>query len=707
MTIINIEKKSMSGSIHTDAQNFFVRNPQQKILLRPFLDTGFDVTWANVRKYEGTTISVFFLSASIELSESYGFEYEIILAYSIYDAVEPRTIRAIEHVFTSDPAKGRVEPLLCFLISEADNSESWVTSYLLENRESRIVVPFSSSSLNSTSADAWTIRNQLQKHFLLLDRYKYTLPLREDTYFFGRTVELGQILDFSRRSENAAVFGLRKTGKTSLLWKLKRILEKDTRHIVKTFDAQSPAFRKRRWYEALAYIAKKINQHGSHQVIADYSELDAADDFLDFMSNKFSDSIVERITIIIDEIEWITPGTAADKHWDMDFLEFWQAIRTTQSKFHKFNIVIAGVNPAIAEESRFGEFQNPLFGIITPVFLRGLSKPECNDLVQKIGKIVGLSFDEQALDCLFEQYAGHPLLTRLACSHVAHMAKMNEELFPLRVTKKLLVKQQALRDGELVFYVRHVVDELERFYPIEYSYLEKLAIGDYHAFQQAASQSQACAHLFRYGVVSSPEYPYITYYVLSEYVALENARREGRQSKIKLISVPDRNSFIGLRIKAIAEDMRELERLIKSAGFPSLFGPNSFPEADRLRDIVVTKNSQTLGSALNILNRCFVESIERYGKSISKANYFFIDVKHKYPSLHDALHRIKVYRNNEHHLELTSRVENSLRQYLEKDLDEAFANSNEKYWCIMQRVLDQLLLAIQREISEINTSISG
>ncbi|WP_157128595.1 ATP-binding protein [Cupriavidus sp. USMAA2-4] len=691
----------MAGSLHDSVKSFFTTHKREAELLRPFLTAGFDVTWANVRAYQGTSVTVFLLRPSHELSESYGFEYEIVLAYSRYDAVEPRTIRAIEHVFSTDPAKGRVEPLLCFLISEADNVDEWVSSYLLENRESRIVVPFSALALEHSNADSWTVRNQLQKHFLLLDRYKYTLPLREDTYFFGRAHELGQILDFSRRSENAAIFGLRKTGKTSLLWKLQRILGKDAKHRVEVFDAQSPSLRKRRWHQALDYIARRVAGEKTTFEFPKFSELDASDDFLSVIKQIISSTMLERLTLVIDEIEWITPKTAADRHWDVDFLEFWQAIRTAQTVFPRFNVILGGVNPAIAEESRFGDHQNPLFGIVTPIFLKGLAESETAEMVQKIGKIVGMKFDAPALQNLFSQYAGHPLLTRLACSHLAQMAQFAGDAFPLKVTKGRLEKQRILRDGELVFYVRHVVDELERFYPEEYKSLESLAVGDYHKFKLVTQHGNASTHLFRYGVVSAPEHPYITYSVLGDYVASENARREGRPWQARLINEEDRPSFVVVRLKEIAEDMRDLERLSKASGLPPLFGPNSFPEADRLRDMPVVHNAQTLGSALNILNRCFVESIDRYGNSISETKYFFTKLKDNYPALFDSLRRIRVYRNNEHHLELLPAVEATLREYLERDLEEALSQSGQKFWAIFQRCVDDLILAIQRELARL------
>jgi len=456
-----------------------------------------------------------------------------------------------------------------FLISEADGTNSWISSYLTEHKESRIVVSFSASDLISSASDRWFVRNNLHKHFLVLDRFKYTLPLREDTYFFGRSTEIGQLLDFVKRSENVGVFGLRKTGKTSSLLKIQRLLETEDKHAVIIVDAQSPDVRKRRWNQLLRHIAERIQKKKENMQIGDFSELDAERHFRDTIRTFLSGDQWSRITVAFDEIEWLTPGTARDPHWNDEYLEFWHVIRSVQTDTLRFSVIVAGVNPSIVEMSRFGNHQNPLFGIVTPIFLRGLRNEEVYDLVKKIGKIMGINFSNSAIDYIFEQYAGHPLLTRLACSNVADLAKANNEKFPLKIGKGKLQRDQALRDNELVFYVHHVIDELERFYPNEYRLLEALALGDLQTFKLATVGSQPGIHLFRYGIVSNPEYPYITYAVIQDFVALENARREGRPGKYRIIDEQNRKQFLQVRVKEIVEDLRDLERAIKLPDYHS------------------------------------------------------------------------------------------------------------------------------------------
>lgn len=691
------------GVIHADANKYLHNRKRELSILRPFQESGFDVTWAKERVYGGTRISVYFLKPNHALVEAYGFEYEIVLAYSQYRLVESRTLRAVDHVFSSDPAKGRVEPMWFFLASEASDTLEWVSSYLTEHKESRIIVPFSANELAGKNENEWIVRRSLQDHFLSLDRFKYTLPLKEDTYFFGRSKEVGGLVDLCRRSENAGLFGLRKTGKTSVLLKLKRILESDVKHSFELIDAQNSSVRRRRWNQLLEYISRKLFSRESLKLELDFNELDAPDHFFESINIYLKNSKSERLTIAFDEIEWLTPKTARDKHWEDEYLDFWQAIRTTQTQIPGMNIVIAGVNPSIAEESRFGEYQNPLFGIVTPIFLAGMTEAEASEMIKKIGKIMGLNFSEEAMEYLYSQYAGHPLLTRLACSNVGEIAKTNGESFPFKVQKNRLIKDQNLRDTELVFYVRHVVDELERFYPIEYNLLEMLATDDYQGFKDATIGADKAAHLFRYGVVSNPVYPFITYSVLRDYVSIENARREGRPWRVKLIPGTERLNFIRLRLKDISEDLRNLERLIKLNSKPLIFGANSFPEAEKLFTIVPPEDEVGLGSALSVLNKCFVESIENYGQSIHSKKYFWSEIKNEFPCLHEALHRIKVYRHNSHHLELVPGVEVSLRIFLEKDLDDALSSSQEKYWALFQRCLDELFQGIQKETARLES----
>ncbi len=695
----------MIGTIHPDAYNFFRNKRDLLNLLKPFQEFGFDVTWANERRSQNTFLTVALLKPKKHLSDIYSFEYEIVVAYSKYNKTEPRTLRAIEQIMSEDPIRGRVETLWYYLISEDENVISWIRSYLLEQKESKIIIPFIANEIRRKD-DQFLIKNRMQAHFISLDRFKHTLPLHEDTYFFGRTKEIGEILDNIRRGENVGLFGLRKTGKTSMLLKLYRLYKQDKNNICIFFDAQSPAIRKNRWFDLLKKIVTILaNNFESIQLEnKDYKDNNASENFENDLKYIHSKTYLKKLILIIDEIEWLTPNTCKDKHWENDFVDFWQTIRSIQTYNRNISILLAGVNPSIVELDRFENIQNPLFGIISPIYLSGLEEEEITDMLNKIGKVMGIEFPDTSIDFLYKQYNGHPLLTRFASSIASELCRSSGKDFPIKIHKSDLVSESEIRDSELLFYVKHVISELELFYPNEYKILEYLCIDDYDSYFNELKVGHSIGHLVRYGIINniSSQYPFVTYSVIKDYVASENARKEGRTTKYKICSINNRDQFLKLRIRNIIDDIRNLERLIKQKRLPSLFGSNSFPEADKLINIIPPNNMSDLENCLNTLNKCFVESIENFGIENSNNKYFWNTIVNTYPTLHDALHRIKVYRNNANHLQLNDSNEKKFKEYLNRDIDTTVRyDDTEKAWIILQRTLDELLRSLQIETSKI------
>jgi predicted AAA+ superfamily ATPase len=58
------------------------------------------------------------------------------------------------------------------------------------------------------------------------DLFDITSPLRKDLYFFGRTDLINKLVDRHSSNENSGVFGLRRSGKTSLIYAVERLMER-------------------------------------------------------------------------------------------------------------------------------------------------------------------------------------------------------------------------------------------------------------------------------------------------------------------------------------------------------------------------------------------------------------------------------------------------------------------------------------------------
>jgi len=278
------------GEIRKEVRDEHLNNyAQEEDLLKPFLD-GFYVTWGRKRRAYNTELSVYFLNPESFITETYGFTQEILLVYSPYPRMETRTLQAAESFLTDDPGKGRIEKLNYFIISEAEDVEEWVKSYALANQESKIIVAFSAKQLRGSKGDSWFVRNTLNRQLYGRDLFDYRLPLQDDSYFFGRKDILSSFYDSIKRAENRGLFGLRKTGKTSFLYKLERVINLEGKVSYFYYDCKSPSVRKLRWFELLTNIIKAICTTYQVQPKGKFDEVNIADTFakllLDFCSGK-------------------------------------------------------------------------------------------------------------------------------------------------------------------------------------------------------------------------------------------------------------------------------------------------------------------------------------------------------------------------------------------------------------------------------------
>ena len=207
-------------------KSFFQYYPHIKDTIKAF-QHDFEISWGAQIKSFNTTIYAILAKPSKEIQEAYGIYRELLIVYSDFNDLEPRSIQAAEGLFNKDPIKGRADNLVYFFISNDAKVYDWVEQYFFDNRESRILIPLSRKDVANNASDSWYVKNIIRKNYQQRDLFNYTLPLVKDSFFYGREEIISDFLDAIRASENRGLFGLRKTGKTSLLYKLRRIVESE------------------------------------------------------------------------------------------------------------------------------------------------------------------------------------------------------------------------------------------------------------------------------------------------------------------------------------------------------------------------------------------------------------------------------------------------------------------------------------------------
>ncbi|WP_439514237.1 hypothetical protein [Oceanibaculum nanhaiense] len=661
------------------------------------LTPDFEITWAKRFNKFNADLSVYFIKPKKHISESFGFDQELLVGLSNYPKLEARFIQALEHVFQEIPAKGRVDQTVSIVLSPGEETDVWVQDYTAQHPQARAYIGISTIHLLAANDD-WFVRNRLMSQLFSRDLFDYTLPLDSDLFFFGRQAIVAEHIDAIKRSENRGLFGLRKTGKTSVLFKLMRQCA-ESEIPVKYYDCKISSIYRLTGAELIEKICNDIESSLNIKIKGWRGKKEPAERLLTLVQRMPED---KKVCLLFDEIEYISVSSKLAPHWKNDFIPFWQSIWSVQSQFRRFSFVIAGVNASISETDKIEGVQNPMFGIVKAKYLTGFEKGELRSLTNVFGKRMGILFREDAVDMLHDRYGGHPLLTRMICSQIHTGLRTAKKQRPTEIRKNDIEKDLDSKEEEIQFYCGHITSELEEFYPIEYEMLEFLAIGNVVDFNELSEDVDLVRHLKAYGLVdmSKPFQPLLRIPVIEKYISSKWKRRTGVKTQRYVVPPHRREEFVTGRSLSILREMRVAERKFNSLVLPSLYDGNGPAEAEIFAAHGPCITREDAVSFLNQANRSLVEPIDRTGKQISKKDYFFNDIKISYPKLWKSLNRIRAYRNHLLHLELTPLAKQQYEYFITEDLEGKDPEQQTEGWFLLHSaILNGLLIGIQSEMA--------
>jgi hypothetical protein len=677
------------------ARGHLSRHPAEAEILNKFVPD-FDITWGTDYRLFNAPLSVYFLKSKQHIQQTFGFEQEVVLAISEYSTLQARAIQAIDQICQELPARGRVDQTVAFVVSAAPDAENWLYNYTAQNPQSRVYVGVSKADL-CNATDPWFVRNRLLKQLFSRDLFDYSLPLDSDLFFIGRASFIQDHVDAIRRSENRGIFGLRKTGKTSVLFKLERMCE-NAGIASQYYDCKLPSLYRLTADELLDRICGDIESRLNVKVKGWRDKKNATDRFFRLIEKLPKE---KRFCLIFDEIEYISPNSKLAPHWGADFVPFWQALWSVQSQFRQFNFIIAGVNPSLSETDRVADVQNPIFGIVKGRYLTGFDKPELYTLLSVLGKRMGLSFDDECVNFLFQRYGGHPLLTRMVCSQINNEVRLKGLERPVKIQLADIELDLEDREEEISFYCDHIVSELKEFYPIEYEMLELLAIGNIADFNELARDSGMVRHLKAYGLVdlTDPFRPQLRIPVLRKFIASKWQQNNLESWDRYVVPVKRRATYVLGRLSSITRDVRLAEKRFMLSNLPSIYNGAGPSEAEKLHALAEANTEIELAAFLNQINRSLVEPIDREGSRLGIQKYFFNEFKGAYPRLWDALNRVRAYRNRFMHLELNDVARAEFERYLKEDLSGRSPDDTpDGFFRLQSAVLDGLIIGIQAEL---------
>lgn len=445
----------------------------------------------------------------------FGIKHEMLFLLSSFSNFELRTLDAIDEILYKERG-ARLDKICTFIASADKKITEEIRQHISNTSECRVVVPFSYAELLGNNEELFFI-NRIRDYFFTRNLFDFESPLRTDKYFFGRESISLTLVDAHYRGANSGLFGLRRSGKTSVLYSILRTLDtKGGMGII--IDCQK--MHTSRWWKFLEHIVNELNcecdkkKRIRKQIkLSDYTEENAALSF-ERDINKICNQIMsanKKVLLIFDEIEHITFGISPSDAWKAgnDYIVFWQIIRAVfQSSSMPYTFLVAGTNPKTLETPMVNKIDNPLFQQIQQHYLESFTLEQTTDMITTLSKYMSISFDETIFTNLTTDYGGHPFMIRQVCSY------LYEKLLQERakhIDRSFYAKYTAeFNTGKGHKYCEMVISVLSEFYSVEYEMLLLLAKKDIETFGELADGDLSYTeHLMGYGILKKEYAGYV------------------------------------------------------------------------------------------------------------------------------------------------------------------------------------------------------
>lgn len=369
-------------------------------------------------------------------------QYEFLLVFSHFDncSWQQNTLKAVDIIRKRKEIAER-RPLVNFyvLISNANSLKSEIDK--IKGGTSAAIIPFSFEEILECKSN-----EQLEE--LFLNRFgEYIFennmlgeenPIEDDQLLFGDRGKIADsIVQRCREGKHSGIFGLRRSGKSSVLRAVTRRLEyAEIKYSV--IEARSELESIDSWKTALFDIAKRIRidttgliqEDGESR--RDYQErLKLASTETDYEKHP-TQCFVEDVklytrecptfVLAIDEIELITYNTATSPTWQsLDaYKGFWGALRDSGC-----SLIVCGVNSTINEKSIIEyngkSCDNPMYERIhncadfSKTYLPVFSDEQTRYMLNTLGAYSNIAFDEIFVD-INRAFGGQPYAMRQFCA---------------------------------------------------------------------------------------------------------------------------------------------------------------------------------------------------------------------------------------------------------------------------------------------------
>ena len=464
--------------------------------------------------YLGCNYRYFLIKPTEDYEVNFSLQREIPVVFSDYNEFDHRCLDVASKVAKVVPASLRLDRSCQIVICNDNSFKEKLDSLLRDSNLTSVVIPFTYGEFLKNQMNSSKIMDRFRNYLFDADLFTTSRPIKNDVFFFGRR---DFALDIATKCKNSSylcgVFGLRRSGKTSMLYAIQRQLESSGCRVV--FIPCQEKLNTLNWKNALYQVTDEVCK------VLDfpYKELSAKTEYEDDGANVFGadmDTMLEGqstpIVLMFDEIEAITFGVGkSDSPWydGSSYIHFWNILRGYCTRPQsKVSIVIAGTNPMINETPIIGDGKspNPMFQQLSSSnqgsYLRPFDIPSTKYMIDTLGGYMGIKFNDSIPGKLVEDCGGHPYLIRLLCGQIYKYVREKGYDRPFQVSKGVYesVREEFEKSNEAISFYLMILEILQSSYPREYDALKILATDGDRQLSRVLGNAEII-HLTGYGLI--------------------------------------------------------------------------------------------------------------------------------------------------------------------------------------------------------------
>ena len=352
-----------------------------------------------------------------------------------------------------------------------------------------------------------------------------TNAIDDDNLLFGDRGKIAdRIVDRCQKKKSSGIFGLRRSGKSSVLNAVLRRLSKIGIKYIK-IESRSELSTLDSWKTALYDVAKRVREsclgieQSEDESRKEYEQrlrLNSTEsDYQKRPSACFKEDIQlycrneEVFVIAIDEIELITFNTATSMAWKSleAYCGFWGALRDCGC-----SLVVSGVNSTINEMNVLSfngeEGDNPMYQRIVPcadfseTYLPTFTDEQTRYMINTLGGYSNIAFSN-VYSRINHSFGGQPYAVRQFCSYVFEKVKSQRKTNQIYEVSSATVNNllHEFQESSVGNNLCELILQNLKIFAEEYEMLKELAVSPEKNRKIGVEDIAKIDHLQKYGLI--------------------------------------------------------------------------------------------------------------------------------------------------------------------------------------------------------------